>query len=70
MNENRGLNNTQSSDMTEQSCHLISHKCFEFEALSGHFVNKKPKLFSSFLGLQVIYQSSRNNKPKRCLFTT
>ena len=28
------------------------------------------KLFISFLGLMVIHQRNRNNKPKTCLFTT
>ena len=31
---------------------------------------KNWKLFSSFLGFKIIYQRSRNNEPKRCLFTT
>ena len=64
----RGRNNTRSSDMTEYIYHLIGHKFFQFQALFGHFVKKK--IFSSFLGFQVIYQQSRNNEPKRCLFTT
>ena len=31
---------------------------------------KNQKLFSSILGFKVIHQQGRNNKPKRCSFTT
>ena len=34
------------------------------------FLTKNLKSFSSFLGFKVIYQRSRNNEPKKCLFTT
>ena len=43
-------------------------KSTQFQVLPGHFVYKK--IFSSFLDLMVIYQRSRNNERKRCLFTT
>ena len=37
----KGRNNARSLDMTERICHLIGHKFSQFQALSGHFVNKK-----------------------------
>ena len=40
----RGQGNAQSSDMTERICHLTVHKFSQFQALSGHFRNKKSKI--------------------------
>ena len=40
----RGQNNAGSSNMTEQICHFIGHKCSQFQALSGHFLNKQLKI--------------------------
>ena len=31
----------RSSDMTECTCHLISHKFYQFQVLSGHFGKRK-----------------------------
>ena len=56
----RGGNNTRSLDMTEHVCHLIGHNFFQIQTLSGHFVNKKLKIISSFLGFKVIYHRSSN----------
>ena len=56
----RGGNNARSLDMTEHICHLIGHNFFQIQTLSGHFVNKKLKIISSFLGFKVIYHQSSN----------
>ena len=66
----RGRNNAQSLDMTEHICRLTSHNFFQFQTLSGHFVNIKPKIIKFLLGFKANYQRSRNNEPKRSLFTT
>ena len=55
--------------MTERIYHLIGHNFSQFQILFGHFVYKKNEIISSFLGLMVIYQRSRNNEPKISLFT-
>ena len=39
-----GRNNGRSSDMTERIYHLIGHKFSQFQALFGHFKNKKLKI--------------------------
>ena len=40
----RGQGNAQSLDMTERICHLTVDKFSQFQALSGHFGNKKLKI--------------------------
>ena len=48
----RGQNNAGSSNMTEQICHLIGYKCSQFQALSGHFVNKQLKIIQFLFRFQ------------------
>ena len=40
----RGQINTLSLDMTKRICHFIGRNFSQFQALSGHFVNKKLKI--------------------------
>ena len=57
------------SDMTECIYHLIGHRFSQFQVMLVHFcLNKKLKI-SSFLGFNVIYQRSRNNKHKDVYLT-
>ena len=61
----RGQNNDQPSDMTKRICHLINLKFSQVKALS-----RKEKIIEFVFRFQGNLQRSRNNEPKRCLFTT
>ena len=62
----RGQNNAWSSDMSKQIYHLMGHKFSQFQALPDYFVNKKNEnyLVSFQAPRYIIYQQSKNKKPK------